>query len=78
MNETAAHEPLLTENKNRFVLFPIQHDDIWQMYKKAEASFGPPKKLTFRRTLPTGRNSMTENAILFPTCLPFSPPPTEL
>ncbi len=39
MNETAAHEPLLTENKNRFVLFPIQHDDIWQMYKQAEASF---------------------------------------
>lgn len=33
------NEPLLTENKNRFVLFPIQHDDIWQMYKKAEASF---------------------------------------
>ena len=32
-------EPLLTENKNRFVLFPIQHSDIWQMYKKAEASF---------------------------------------
>lgn len=32
-------EPLLTENKNRFVLFPIEHDDIWQMYKQAEASF---------------------------------------
>ncbi|MFA0962427.1 ribonucleoside-diphosphate reductase small subunit [Roseivirga sp. BDSF3-8] len=32
-------EPLLRENKNRFVLFPIQHDDIWQFYKKAEASF---------------------------------------
>lgn len=32
-------EPLLIENKNRFVLFPIQHSDIWQMYKKAEASF---------------------------------------
>jgi ribonucleoside-diphosphate reductase beta chain len=31
-------EPLLRENKNRFVLFPIQHDDIWQFYKKAEAS----------------------------------------
>lgn len=39
MNQTQAHEPLLTENKNRFVLFPIQHDDIWQMYKQAEASF---------------------------------------
>jgi ribonucleoside-diphosphate reductase beta chain len=32
-------EPLLMENKNRFVLFPIQYGDIWQMYKKAEASF---------------------------------------
>lgn len=32
-------ELLLEENKNRFVLFPIQHGDIWQMYKKAEASF---------------------------------------
>lgn len=32
-------EPILTENPNRFVLFPIQHDDIWKMYKKAEASF---------------------------------------
>jgi ribonucleoside-diphosphate reductase beta chain len=32
-------EPLLVENPNRFVLFPIQHSEIWQMYKKAEASF---------------------------------------
>ena len=32
-------EPLLTENPNRFVLFPIQHNDMWQMYKQAEASF---------------------------------------
>ena len=32
-------EPLLRENPNRFVLFPIQYNDIWQMYKKAEASF---------------------------------------
>ncbi|KAJ3353516.1 Ribonucleotide-diphosphate reductase (RNR), small subunit [Allomyces javanicus] len=32
-------EPLLKENKSRFVLFPIQYTDIWQMYKKAEASF---------------------------------------
>ncbi|MCP2043067.1 ribonucleoside-diphosphate reductase small subunit [Pontibacter sp. HSC-36F09] len=32
-------EPILQENPNRFVLFPIQHDEVWQMYKKAEASF---------------------------------------
>lgn len=34
-----AEESILKENKNRFVLFPIQHDDIWEYYKKAEASF---------------------------------------
>jgi ribonucleoside-diphosphate reductase beta chain len=32
-------EPILEENKSRFVLFPIQHNDIWSFYKKAEASF---------------------------------------
>lgn len=32
-------EPILKENKDRFVLFPIKHHDIWEMYKKAEASF---------------------------------------
>ncbi|MCH1402130.1 MAG: ribonucleotide-diphosphate reductase subunit beta [Schleiferiaceae bacterium] len=32
-------EPILQDNKNRFVIFPIQHDDIWQWYKKQEASF---------------------------------------
>jgi ribonucleoside-diphosphate reductase beta chain len=36
---TTLAEPILTENPNRFVLFPIEHDDIWAMYKKAEASF---------------------------------------
>jgi ribonucleoside-diphosphate reductase subunit M2 len=33
------NEPLLRPNPSRFVLFPIQYHDIWQMYKKAEASF---------------------------------------
>jgi hypothetical protein len=33
-----SNEPLLMENKDRFVLFPIQHNDIWQFYKKHEAS----------------------------------------
>ncbi|MEQ2219608.1 hypothetical protein XENOCAPTIV_020747, partial [Xenoophorus captivus] len=32
-------EPLLKENPRRFVILPIQYHDIWQMYKKAEASF---------------------------------------
>jgi ribonucleoside-diphosphate reductase beta chain len=36
---TSVEEPILTENPNRFVLFPIEHDDIWQFYKKSEACF---------------------------------------
>jgi ribonucleoside-diphosphate reductase beta chain len=32
-------EKILTENKNRFVLFPIEHHDIWDYYKKAESVF---------------------------------------
>ena len=34
----AAVEPILEENENRFVLFPIVHDDIWKFYKEEEAS----------------------------------------
>ncbi len=34
-----APEPLPQENPHRFVLFPIHHANIWQMYKKAKASF---------------------------------------
>lgn len=32
-------EPILQENPHRFVLFPIEHNDIWAFYKKSEASF---------------------------------------
>ena len=32
-------EPLLQENPNRFVIFPLQHNDIWKFYKDAVASF---------------------------------------
>ncbi|CAO1351995.1 unnamed protein product [Diamesa serratosioi] len=32
-------EPLLRDNPRRFVIFPIEYQDIWKMYKKAEASF---------------------------------------
>ena len=32
-------EPMLQENMNRFVLFPIQHAEIWEMYKLHAAAF---------------------------------------
>jgi ribonucleoside-diphosphate reductase beta chain len=45
-------EPLLAENKNRFVLFPIQHADIWEMYKKAEASFWTAEEIDLAADVP--------------------------
>lgn len=44
-------EPILEENKNRFVLFPIQHDDIWSFYKKAEASFWTAEEIDLQPDL---------------------------
>ncbi|KAL3663309.1 Ribonucleotide-diphosphate reductase (RNR), small subunit [Phytophthora oleae] len=38
-------EPFLVPNPNRFVLFPIHEHDVWQMYKKAEASFWTAEEL---------------------------------
>lgn len=32
-------EPILVEDSNRFVIFPIKHPDIWQAYKTTEAMF---------------------------------------
>ena len=32
-------EPLLIPDDNRFVMFPIKHQDIWEMYLKAVGSF---------------------------------------
>ncbi|CAI9777260.1 unnamed protein product [Fraxinus pennsylvanica] len=32
-------EPILAPNPDRFCMFPIQYPEIWEMYKKAEASF---------------------------------------
>ncbi len=52
MSETAAEQELiLRENKNRFVLFPIQHDDIWEFYKKAEASFWTAEEIDLSHDL---------------------------
>lgn len=45
------NEPLLRESKNRFVLFPIEYHDIWQMYKKAEANFWTAEEIDLSQDL---------------------------
>lgn len=49
-------EPILQGNKNRFVLFPIEHDDIWQFYKKSEASFWTAEEIDLLQDLKDWEN----------------------
>ncbi|XP_005937707.1 ribonucleoside-diphosphate reductase subunit M2 [Haplochromis burtoni] len=44
-------EPLLKDNPRRFVIFPIEYHDIWQMYKKAEASFWTAEEVDLSKDL---------------------------
>ena len=48
---TTNQEPILKENPNRFVLFPIKHDDIWAYYKKSEASFWTAEEIDLSQDL---------------------------
>lgn len=38
-DNTVTTEPLLTPDENRYVMFPIQYNDIWDMYKRSIDSF---------------------------------------
>jgi ribonucleotide reductase beta subunit family protein with ferritin-like domain len=44
-------EPLLTENPNRYVMFPVQDDDIWKMYKLMMDSFWRAEEIDFSKDL---------------------------
>jgi len=44
-------EKILQENKNRFVLFPIEHHDIWNYYKKAQQVFWTAEEIDLAQDL---------------------------
>ena len=58
---TTTNEPILRENPNRFVLFPIQHDDIWAFYKKSEASFWTAEEVDLSSDLADWNNKLNDN-----------------
>lgn len=49
--KTNAPEPLLTEEGNRYVIYPIQHEDIWREYKRQKACFWTAEELDFTQDL---------------------------
>jgi ribonucleoside-diphosphate reductase beta chain len=58
-------EPLLADNKDRFVLFPIKYHDIWKMYKQAEASFWTAEELDLITDVQDWNNKLSEDERYF-------------
>jgi len=52
MSESAVTtDPLLTQNDSRYVMFPIQDNDIWKMYKKQVDCFWRAEEIDFSKDL---------------------------
>ncbi len=61
MSKNLLPEPLLEENPNRFVLFPIEQDDIWSFYKKSEASFWTAEEIDLHQDLSDWDKKLNDN-----------------
>jgi len=55
------NEPILAENKDRFVIFPIKHNDIWEFYKKSEASFWTAEEIDLSNDNADWENKLNDN-----------------
>lgn len=49
--ELEKDEPILKPNPRRWVLLPIMHKEVWDMYKKSEASFWTAEEIDLHRDL---------------------------
>eukprot|EP01104_Vermistella_antarctica_P002541 TRINITY_DN12781_c0_g1_i1.p1 TRINITY_DN12781_c0_g1~~TRINITY_DN12781_c0_g1_i1.p1 ORF type:complete len:429 (+),score=150.41 TRINITY_DN12781_c0_g1_i1:130-1287(+) len=58
-------ESMLAENPHRFVLFPIKHRKVWEMYKKAEASFWTVEEVDLTADLEHWENKLSDNEKYF-------------
>jgi len=61
----STNEPMLQENPQRFVLFPIQYPQIWQMRKKALASFWTADEIDLQADLQDWQNRLNEQERFF-------------
>jgi ribonucleoside-diphosphate reductase beta chain len=64
-NKVVNDEPILRENKDRFVLFPIKHKSIWEMYKKAEASFWTAEEIDLSTDTNDWENKLNDDERYF-------------
>jgi ribonucleoside-diphosphate reductase beta chain len=57
-------EKILEENPNRFVIFPIEHNDIWEFYKSHQAAFWTAEEVDLTNDI-RDWNNLTENEQYF-------------
>ena len=62
---STAIEPILEDNKDRFVIFPIQHHDLWQWYKTAEASFWTAEEIDLSQDPHDWSNKLSDDERYF-------------
>jgi ribonucleoside-diphosphate reductase beta chain len=62
---SSAIEPILQENKDRFVIFPIKHADIWEWYKKSEASFWTAEEIDLHQDLTDWNTKLNDDERFF-------------
>ena len=58
-------EPILQKNENRFVIFPIQHNDIWEWYKKMEACFWTAEEIDLHQDLTDWNSKLNDDERYF-------------
>ena len=58
-------EPILKENKDRFVIFRIKHHDLWEWYKKCEASFWTAEEIDLSEDLNDWKNKLNDDERYF-------------
>lgn len=61
----AQNEPILQENKDRFVVFPIKHQDLWEWYKKQEASFWTAEEIDLHQDISDWENKLNNDEKYF-------------
>jgi ribonucleoside-diphosphate reductase beta chain len=58
-------EPILTDNPGRFVIFPIEHHDIWERYKEQQASIWTAEEIDLSADLNDWRNKLNDDERYF-------------
>ena len=58
-------EPILTDNPGRFVIFPIEHHDIWKSYKEQQASIWTAEEIDLSADLNDWRNKLNDDERYF-------------